>query len=271
VPFGGAPSAIEAPGGEAASDVARPEPEALPVDIQHVFKRYRRYTHRDNNLKARALNWLRGHSDQYVEFEVLKDVSFTIPRGQMVAIVGRNGAGKTTLLRVLSRIVEPDAGTVRLNGRVSPLLELGAGFAGELTGRKNVYLYGALLGLSRREIRDRFDDIAEFSGIEDFLDSPVKHYSSGMLVRLAFAVAAQINPDVLLLDEVLAVGDAEFQTKCLKRITDFRDQGKTILLVTHAPQNVVDICDRSLLIDHGQLIEDGEPGAVLSAYKRLLA
>ena len=188
----------------------------------------------------------------------------------MLAVLGRNGAGKSTLLRVLAGIVPPDSGTVRVNGRVSPLLELGAGFAPELTGMRNIFLYGALLGLSRREIRDQLESIIAFSEIGEFIDTPVKHYSSGMYVRLAFAVAAHLDPDVLLIDEVLAVGDAAFQAKCLARIDEFRQQGKTIILVTHALQRVVEMCDRALLLHHGSLVEDGPPQDVLTAYNTIL-
>jgi ABC-type polysaccharide/polyol phosphate transport system ATPase subunit len=188
----------------------------------------------------------------------------------MLAVLGRNGAGKSTLLRVLAGIVPPDSGSVRVNGRVSPLLELGAGFAPELTGMRNIFLYGALLGLSRREIKDQLESIIAFSEIGDFIDSPVKHYSSGMYVRLAFAVAAHLDPDVLLIDEVLAVGDAAFQTKCLARIDEFRQQGKTIVLVTHALTHVVEMCDRALLLHHGSMIEDGPPQQVLTAYNAVL-
>lgn len=247
--------------------LASSEPAA--IEVQHVYKTFRRNINPHSTLKGRVLGWLRGHKDQLIEFDVLHDVSFTVPPGEMVAVIGRNGAGKTTLLRVLAGIVRPDKGVVRLNGRLSPVLELGGGFSGELSGRKNVFLYGALLGLSRREIQQRFDAIVDFSGIADFLESPVKHYSSGMLVRLAFAVASQIDPDILLLDEVLAVGDAEFQAKCLRRVVEFRETGKTILLVTHALSNVVDVCDRAVLIDHGRLLEDGKPREVLAAYERL--
>jgi ABC-type polysaccharide/polyol phosphate transport system ATPase subunit len=242
----------------------------VAIRVEHLTKRFRRYTHRHSDLKSQVLGWLRGRPNQYDEFDVLKDVSFTIPCGQMVAIVGRNGAGKTTLLRVLASILEPDAGSIWLNGRVFPLLELGAGFASELSGHKNVYLYGSLLGLDRREISRRFAAIVEFSGIGDFFDMPVKHYSSGMLVRLAFAIAAQLEPDVLLLDEILAVGDAEFQAKCLNRIAQFRMAGKTIVLVTHSLSSYVDLVDRALLLDHGSLVEDGPPGQVLAAYQRLI-
>jgi ABC-type polysaccharide/polyol phosphate transport system ATPase subunit len=242
-----------------------------PVEINRVSKRYRRYERRNLTLKGRVLDWLRGDGDRYVDFDALKDVSLSVPHGQTVAILGRNGAGKSTLLRIIAQVAEPDAGTVRIFCRVSPLLELGAGFAPELTGRRNIFLYGALLGLGRREISHHLEQIIEFSEIGDFLDTPVKHYSSGMYLRLAFAVAAHLDPDVLLLDEVLAVGDAAFQAKCLARIAQFRRAGKTILLVTHDTGRVLELCDRALLIDHGVLREDGPPDLVIAAYNRLLA
>ena len=245
--------------------------DEFAVKVVNLSKRYRRYAQRTLSLKGRAMDWLRGRGDKFVEFDAVHNASFTVPHGQMLAVLGRNGAGKSTLLRVLAGIVPPDSGTVHVNGRVSPLLELGAGFAPELTGLRNIFLYGALLGLSRREIKDQLDSIIAFSEIGEFIDSPVKHYSSGMYVRLAFAVAAHLDPDVLLIDEVLAVGDAAFQAKCLARIDEFRQQGKTIILVTHALQRVVDMCDRALLIHHGSLLEDGPPPAVLAAYNAILA
>lgn len=245
-------------------------PSRTAIELEHVSKRYRRYAYRNMSLKGRVLDLVHGQRSQYVDFAALSNVTFSIPHGQTVAIIGRNGAGKSTLLRILARVVEPDTGTLRVDGRVSPLLELGAGFAPELSGRRNVYLYGALLGLARREIEKQFQSIIEFSEIGDFLNSPVKHYSSGMYLRLAFAIAAHLNPEVLLIDEVLAVGDASFQQKCLARINEFRQQGKTIVIVTHMLQHVVDICDRALLLDHGSIIEDGAPADVLTEYSRLL-
>jgi ABC-type polysaccharide/polyol phosphate transport system ATPase subunit len=241
------------------------------VEVNRVSKRYRRYARRNLTLKGRVLDWLRGQGDQFVDFDALKEVSVVVPRGQTVAILGRNGAGKSTLLRIIAQVAEPDTGTVAVFGRVSPLLELGAGFSLELTGRRNIYLYGALLGLGRREINEHLDEIVGFSEIGEFLDTPVKHYSSGMYLRLAFAVAAHVDPDVLLLDEVLAVGDAAFQAKCVARITDFRRQSKTILLVTHDTRTAAALCDRALLIDHGLLREDGPPAQVIGAYDRLLS
>jgi ABC-2 type transport system ATP-binding protein len=240
------------------------------IEVQNVSKRYRRYTYRNLTLKGRVLDQFHGRRDLFVEFDVLKNVSFTVPHGQTVVVLGRNGAGKSTLLRILAQIARPDSGVVLLNGRVSPLLELGAGFAPELTGRRNVFLYGALLGLRRQEIRERFDSIVDFSEIGEFLDTPVKHYSSGMHVRLAFAVAAHVDPDILLLDEVLAVGDVGFQAKCLKRIDRFRQEQKTIVLVTHNLPSVQPYCDRAILIHHGQIAEDGSPDSVDRAYRRIL-
>jgi len=257
-----------------ASSVAQPldGPAQPPVaiEVDGVSKRYRRYAYRNLSLKGRALDLLRGRGDQFVEFDALRNVSFRVRHGEMVAVLGRNGAGKSTLLRLLAGIVEPDAGSVQVHGRVSPLLELGAGFAPELSGLRNVYLYGALLGLRREDIAAQIDSIVDFSEIGEFIATPVKHYSSGMYLRLAFAVAAHLNPDVLLLDEVLAVGDVAFQAKCMARITDFRAQGKTIVLVTHVLQHALDLCDRALLIHHGGLVDDGPPGTVLDAYNAIL-
>jgi ABC-type polysaccharide/polyol phosphate transport system ATPase subunit len=241
------------------------------VEVVNLFKRYRRYAYRNLSFKGRTLDWLRGRGDQFVEFDALRDVSFSVPHGQVVAIVGRNGAGKSTLLRLLARIVPPDQGCISINGRVSPLLDLGAGFAPELSGLRNIYLYGTLLGLKRQEITAQLDSIIAFSEIGEFIQTPVKHYSSGMYVRLAFSVAAHVNPDVLLIDEVLAVGDGAFQLKCLSRIDEFRAQGKTIVLVTHVLERVAQMCDRALLIDRGSLIADGPPEAVLKTYNAILS
>jgi ABC-type polysaccharide/polyol phosphate transport system ATPase subunit len=252
-------------------EVPQTKAPSTAIEVAHISKRYRRYLYRNMSLKGRALDWIGGRHTQYADFQALHDVSFTIPRGQMAAIIGRNAAGKSTLLRILARVAEPDSGTLRLHGRVSPLLELGAGFSPELSGRRNVYLYGALLGLSRSEINEQFDSIVAFSEIGDFLDSPVKHFSSGMYLRLAFAVAAHLKPDVVLIDEVLAVGDAAFQEKCLARINHFRETGKTIVIVTHALQRVVEMCDRALLLHHGSVVDDGPPERVLGAYATLLS
>lgn len=203
------------------------------------------------------------------EFWALKDVSFEIRRGDVVGVIGRNGAGKSTLLKVLSRITEPSAGRVEIKGRVASLLEVGTGFHPELTGRENIYLNGAILGMSREEIRRKFDEIVAFAEIEKFLDTPVKRYSSGMYVRLAFAVAAHLEPDILIVDEVLAVGDAEFQKKCLGKMQDVAGHGRTVLFVSHNTGSLSSICRLGALLGGGRLIETGPIGDVLQAYVRI--
>ncbi len=196
----------------------------------------------------------------------LKDVSFEVKRGEVVGIIGRNGAGKSTLLKILSRITGPTAGRAEIYGRLGSLLEVGTGFHPELTGRENIYLNGAILGMKRAEIERRFDEIVAFAEIEKFLDTPVKHYSSGMYVRLAFAVAAHLEPEVLLVDEVLAVGDARFQRKCLDKMHDVGRQGRTVLFVSHNMPAITRLCERTILLDEGQVLQDGPSHRVVSAY-----
>jgi lipopolysaccharide transport system ATP-binding protein len=205
-------------------------------------------------------------SAQNEEFWALKDVSFEIKRGEAVGIIGRNGAGKSTLLKILSRITEPTAGRVRLRGRVASLLEVGTGFHPELTGRENIYLNGAILGMTRAEITRKFDEIVDFAGVEKFLDTPVKRYSSGMYVRLAFAVAAHLEPEILVVDEVLAVGDAEFQKKCLGKMEDVASQGRTVLFVSHQLNSVRAMCSRAILLTAGGLSAQGAPDAIINDY-----
>jgi lipopolysaccharide transport system ATP-binding protein len=204
--------------------------------------------------------------DTTEEFWALRDVSFEVKRGEVVGIIGRNGAGKSTLLKVLSRITEPTEGRVTIKGRVASLLEVGTGFHPELTGRENIYLNGAILGMTRAEIRARFDEIVAFAEVERFLDTPVKRYSSGMYVRLAFAVAAYLEPEILVVDEVLAVGDAEFQRKCLGKMGDIAGHGRTVLFVSHNMGAIRALCQRSLLILRGMAIEDGDTAAVIQRY-----
>jgi lipopolysaccharide transport system ATP-binding protein len=196
----------------------------------------------------------------------LRDVSFDVKRGEVLGIIGRNGAGKSTLLKILSRITEPAAGRVEIRGRVGSLLEVGVGFHPELTGRENIYLNGAVLGMSRAEIGRRFDEIVAFAEIEKFLDTPVKRYSSGMYVRLAFAVAAHLDPDILMVDEVLAVGDAAFQKKCLGKMQDIGSQGRTVLFVSHSMPMIQRLCDRALLFSQGRLIASGKAQDVTRQY-----
>ncbi|MBI4032670.1 ABC transporter ATP-binding protein [Candidatus Berkelbacteria bacterium] len=201
------------------------------------------------------------------EFWALKDVSFEVGKGEVVGVIGRNGAGKSTLLKILSKITPPTSGQVTLRGRVASLLEVGTGFHPELTGRENVYLNGSILGMTQREIRAKFDEIVQFAEIEEFLDTPVKRYSSGMYVRLAFAVAAHLEPEILLVDEVLAVGDVQFQKKCLEKMEEItRGTGRTILFVSHNMGAIEDLCSRCVLLDHGRIQRIGDTPDVVNEY-----
>ena len=200
------------------------------------------------------------------EFWALKDVSFEVRQGDRIGIIGRNGAGKSTLLKILSRITEPSSGAVKIRGRVASLLEVGTGFHPELTGRENIFLNGAILGMSNAEIRRKFDEIVDFAEVEQFLDTPVKRYSSGMYVRLAFAVAAHMEPEILVVDEVLAVGDAAFQKKCLHKMKDVSGSGRTVLFVSHNMAAISQLCGKGILLDKGRIQSIGDVGAVVSDY-----
>lgn len=196
----------------------------------------------------------------------LKDIDFTVQQGEVLGIIGHNGAGKSTLLKILSRVTAPTSGEVKVNGRIASLLEVGTGFHPELTGRENIFLNGAILGMSNLEVKRKFDEIVDFSGVEQFIDTPVKRYSSGMYVRLAFAVAAHLEPEILIVDEVLAVGDAEFQKKCLGKMNDVASHGRTILFVSHNMASITSLCSRACLLSNGKLIEDGEVHPVIERY-----
>ena len=239
------------------------------IEVDNVSKLYRRYGRRGQfgTLKSALLTG-RLFRDLHPEevLEALKDVSFNVAAGRTFGIIGRNGSGKSTALKLIAGIGKPTKGTVRVNGRVSALIELGAGFHPEISGRENVFINGMMLGLTKREIADRFDEIVEFAELEDFIDAPVKTYSSGMYMRLGFAVAINVNPDVLLVDEVLAVGDQSFTHKCLDKFAEFRRKGRTVLLVTHALDMVTRFCDEALWIDNGQARMQGEPQRVIDAY-----
>lgn len=218
----------------------------------------------------RAGALLRGHASGAAELDevlwALRDVAFEVREGEVVGIIGRNGAGKSTLLKILSRITEPTTGFAELRGRVGSLLEVGTGFHPELTGRENVYLNGAILGMTRVEIDRKFDEIVAFAETEKFIDTPVKHYSSGMSVRLAFAVAAHLEPEILLIDEVLAVGDVAFQRKCLSKMDEVADQGRTVLFISHNMAMVDSLCERSILLSGGRVVEDGRTRDVIDRY-----
>jgi len=224
------------------------------VRIEGVSKRF--VLLRDKSVKERLLNVSASRANRE-EFWALRDIDLTISAGTTVGLVGHNGSGKSTLLKLVGGIMQPTSGSVSRRGRLAALLELGAGFHPDLTGRENVYLNAALLGLSRKETRAAFDQIVDFSGVEAFIDTAVKFYSSGMYVRLAFAVAVHVDPDLLLVDEVLAVGDEAFQEKCLEKIREFQREGRTIVLVSHAAKQVEDLCDRVAVLHHGALIFDG--------------
>ncbi|HEX7086895.1 MAG TPA: ABC transporter ATP-binding protein [Vicinamibacterales bacterium] len=242
---------------------------ATAIEARDVTKVYRRFAHRKQfaTLKSALLSGSLVRDLRPEEtFTALKGISFTVPKGATYGIIGRNGSGKSTMLKCVAGITRPSSGTLTVNGRISALIELGAGFHPEISGRENVFINGIMLGLSKREIARRFDEIVEFAELEDFIDAPVKTYSSGMYMRLGFAVAIHVDPDVLLVDEVLAVGDEGFTHKCLDKFGEFRRRGKTILLVTHSLGLVERFCDEALWIDEGVARASGDPRRVVGAY-----
>jgi ABC-type polysaccharide/polyol phosphate transport system ATPase subunit len=234
------------------------------VEFQGVRKTFHRHLGRIL-LRTQLKQFLSGRTHTE-EFHALKNLTFHVAPGESVAVLGSNGAGKSTLLSLVAGLAKPDAGTVVVRGRIAPLLELGSGFHADLTGAENLTLNAALLGISRKHLDRVFGDIVDFAELGDFMDEPLRTYSSGMILRLAFSVAIHMDPDILLIDEILAVGDASFQAKCFERILDFRRSGKTILCVSHAAGMVQKLCTRGIWIDHGELILDGPLGAVCNAY-----
>jgi len=235
------------------------------IEFENVSKRFVLNRDRQDTVQGRFAKMLRRKS-QAEEFWALHDVSFSVERGESLGLVGHNGAGKSTALKLMTRILEPTAGRVSMNGRVAALLELGSGFHPDLSGRENVFLNGSLLGFSRREMRAKLPEIVDFAEIGDFIDMEVKHYSSGMYTRLAFAVATAVDPEILITDEVLAVGDEAFQRKCMERIYRFRQMGKTIIFVSHALETVRTLCDHAVWLDHGQAKVVGSASQVIDAY-----
>jgi ABC-2 type transport system ATP-binding protein len=240
---------------------------SVAVDIQHVSKRFRLYQERYTSLKERVIHAGR---TPYRDLWALDDIDFSVGQGETVGILGRNGSGKSTLLKCVCGVLHPTSGQVVVRGQLAGLLELGAGFQQELSGRDNIYLNGSLLGLSKRDVDRVFDDIVEFAELGAFIDNQVKFYSSGMYVRLGFAVAVSVEPDVLVVDEVLAVGDERFQRKCLNRIKDFQNQGRTIFFVTHGADLVRQICDRGVVLDQGKVIAEGPAAEAIEAYHQHL-
>lgn len=234
------------------------------IDFRGVSKSFARHAGR-MLLRDRLTHWLKGHHQD--RFHALKKISFTVDEGEGLAVVGANGAGKSTLLGLVAGLAWPDEGTVMVKGRIAALLELGSGFHPDLTGAENVSVNAALLGLSRRRTAEIFDEIVDFSGIGEFIDEPLRTYSSGMIMRLAFSVAINIDPEILLVDEVLAVGDTSFQEKCFERLRRFRQAGRTLLCVSHSSAMVREMCDRAIWLDHGELMMTGKIGDVIEAYE----
>ena len=243
---------------------------SIAIRLDNVTQRFRVIQERPDTLRELFSKFFR-HQSSYHDFEALKNVSFQVSKGQMLGLIGRNGSGKSTLLKIVAGVYRPTAGNVEVKGSLAPLIELGAGFHHELTGRENILLNGLLMGYSKREMQEREQRIIEFAEIGDFIDAPVKQYSSGMYMRLAFSVATEIDPDVLLIDEILAVGDAPFQHKCFERIQNFRKAGKTILFVSHSMVQVAEQCDRAILVEQGSIMADGRPDEVIQVYASSMA
>jgi ABC-type polysaccharide/polyol phosphate transport system ATPase subunit len=235
------------------------------VSCQNVSKIFQRHT-RQKLLREYVSSWI-GRNSPSEKFYALRNVSFSIPKGESLGICGHNGAGKSTLLNLITGLGRPDEGSLVVNGRVAALLELGSGFHPDLTGRENVRLNAALLGFSRKRFETLFDTIVEFSGMREFMNEPLRTYSSGMILRLAFSVSINVEPDLLVVDEILAVGDQSFQAKCRERVRQLRDNGTTFICVSHAPETLVEFCDRGIWLDHGQVMLSGPMHEVVEAYQ----
>ena len=241
----------------------------LRIEFENVVQRYRVIRERPDSLREAFTKVFRSHSSVQ-EFQALRGISFQIGDGEVLGLIGRNGSGKSTMLKLIAGVFEPSAGRVQVEGKVGALIELGAGFQPELTGRENIVIGGLVLGYSRKEIEAKEQAIIEFAGLGEFIDSPVKQYSSGMFMRLAFSVATEVDPEILLIDEILAVGDAEFAEKCDQRIRDFRRRNKTILLVSHSMSAMRALCDRAILLDQGKILMDGPTAQVIERYEELV-
>jgi ABC-2 type transport system ATP-binding protein len=238
----------------------------LPIvaKLTGVSKRF--IVRKEKSLKERIVNF--GRSNKHKDdFYALRDIDLEIPAGQTIGLVGHNGSGKSTLLKTIGGILRPTTGTVQRRGQIAALLELGAGFHPDLTGRENIYMNGSILGLTKKQVQERFDDIVAFGDIGDFIDTQVKFYSSGMYVRLAFSIAVNVDPDILLVDEVLAVGDEAFQHKCMARVRQFQEEGCTIVLVSHSAAQIEEMCDRVVVLNHGDMVYDGDVEGGLAALR----
>jgi lipopolysaccharide transport system ATP-binding protein len=235
-------------------------------DVSKKFKKGEIHDTLRDLIPALFKRALQGNQLRSNEFWALKDISFQVKKGEALGIIGSNGAGKSTMLKLLSRIMKPTSGEMKVNGTLSALIEVGAGFHGDLTGRENIFLNGTILGMKKEQIRKKFDEIVEFSGLDDFIDTPVKRYSSGMYARLGFSVAAHVDPEILIVDEVLSVGDYSFQNKCLQKMRSVFNSGATLLFVSHNLRAVSDLCSRCILLDHGRMIKDGPAAEVVDYY-----
>jgi lipopolysaccharide transport system ATP-binding protein len=240
--------------------------QTMRDEVEAFFARFKKNKSQNPSSSAFAPRLSTPDTARSAEFWALRDVSFDVQPGEVVGIIGRNGAGKSTLLKILSRITEPTSGEIRVRGRIASLLEVGTGFHPELSGRENIFLNGAILGMTKAEIRAKFDEIVDFAGVEQFIDTPVKRYSSGMYVRLAFAVAAHLEPEILIVDEVLAVGDAEFQKKCLGKMKDVAGHGRTILFVSHNMTSLQALCDRAIFLENGKALNSGSVHDAVALY-----
>lgn len=236
------------------------------IQIDHVTVRFRIPHERIPTFQEYAIRWLKRRELHYADFNALNNISFSVTQGDTVGIIGSNGAGKSTLLKVIAQVIRPTLGRVRLKGRVAPLLELGAGFDYEMTGRENIFLNGAVLGHNRKDISQRLNRIVDFSGIGDFIDAPIRTYSSGMVARLGFAVATDVRPEILIIDEVMAVGDSDFQRRSAARIHEFRESGSTILVVSHSPTSIKSLCNQALWLEHGAIRLMGSVDTVVDEY-----
>lgn len=237
------------------------------IVVSDVSKRFKVYKNRTHSLKEKIL---RGREQSSVEYWALKNISFTVGQGETLALVGKNGAGKSTLLKLLSKIIYPTTGHISMNGRVAGLLELGAGFHPDFTGKENIYINASILGFTQREIEEKIDEIIDFSEIREFIDTPVRNYSSGMYMRLAFSVAITVRPEIFLIDEVLSVGDLSFQQKCLERLRELKRSGMTIVVVSHATTMLEELCDRVIWIHDGTKWRDGPTASVIAEYSNYM-
>jgi lipopolysaccharide transport system ATP-binding protein len=238
----------------------------LVIELKDVCKKFKYYSKKHMTLKETLIKRNKGI---YTEFYALKDVTLSVHEGECWGIMGFNGAGKTTLFKLISKILIPTSGTIRTKGRISAILDLGVGFHADFTGIENIYTYGAILGLKQKEINKNLDSIIDFSGIKEFVEEPLRSYSSGMIARLGFSVAVHVSPDILLLDEILTVGDSAFQKKCLTKLKEIKEQGKTILMISHSPQHLLELCPNSIIIHKHELFKSGSSSEMAEAYLKL--